>query len=232
MKRVALCCLVIGCLVAIAIAGRDVSAQSRAGGAPLPQFVCHQVTAMTLTREWYEAGFEQSPGMVDGRWQLKARQSGYITEWSNPDSDFWNQPVQSPCANGSASPDHVVLTILSWRPACCTTQAEWEAQVTRAVTTLQARYPGVKRIDLMTVIRSPGNRPCPAPPVPGEYVAMPQELDDGLAAVASRFPGLVFVAPRFEAPSCEAFQGGGPHLTATGNADVARAIAAHFVKLQ
>jgi hypothetical protein len=170
--------------------------------------------------------------MVDGRWQLKARQSGYITEWSNPDSDFWNQPVQSPCANGSASPDHVVLTILSWRPACCTTQAEWEAQVTRAVTTLQARYPGVKRIDLMTVIRSPGNRPCPAPPVPGEYVAMPQELDDGLAAVASRFPGLVFVAPRFEAPSCEAFQGGGPHLTATGNADVARAIAAHFVKLQ
>jgi hypothetical protein len=90
----------------------------------------------------------------------------------------------------------------------------------------------VKRIDLMTVIRSPGNRPCPAPPVAGEYVAMPQALDDGLAAVASRFPGLVFVAPRFEAPSCEAFQGGGPHLTATGNADVARAIAAHYVKLQ
>ena len=130
-----------------------------------PAFVCNQVTAMTLTREWYEAGFEQSPGIVDDRWQLKARQSGYITAWSNPESDFWNHPVQSPCANGSASPDRVVLTVLSWRPACCTTQAQWEAQVTTAVTTLKAKYAGLKRIDLMTVVRSPGNRRCPLPPV-------------------------------------------------------------------
>jgi len=33
---------------------------------------------MTLTREWYEAGFE---GVVaNARWQLKAREHGYITE--------------------------------------------------------------------------------------------------------------------------------------------------------
>ena len=55
------------------------------------QFVCNQVIGLTLTREWYQAGFEQAPGIADDRWQLKARQSGYITEWSNPNSDFWNQ---------------------------------------------------------------------------------------------------------------------------------------------
>lgn len=203
-----------------------------ASAAPTARFVCNQVTAMTLTREWYEAGFEQSPGLADDRWQLKARQSGYLTEWSNPTSAFWNQAVQSPCANGSASPDRVVLTVLSWRPPCCTTQAQWEAQVTSAVTTLQAKYAGLKRIDLMTVIRSPGNAPCPAPPVTDEYVAMPRELDDALAGVAAKFPGLVFVAPKFEAPSCAAFVGGGPHLTREGNAEVAKAIAAHFAKLQ
>jgi hypothetical protein len=205
------------------------SAQGRAGVAP--QFVCNQVTAMTLTREWYEAGFEQQPGIADERWQLKARQSGYITEWSNPNSDFWNQAPQSPCANGSASPDHVVLTVLSWRPACCSTQAEWEAQVTTAVTTLRSKYAGLKRIDLMTVVRGPANKGCPAPPAAGEYIAMPAELDGGLAAVAAKFPGLVFVGPKVEAPTCASFQGGGPHLTREGNAAVAKAIAAHFASL-
>src|SRR5436190_15629011 len=63
------------------------AAQTRPGASAAPQFVCNQVTAMTLTREWYQAGFEQSPGIADDRWQMKARQSGYITEWSNPNSE-------------------------------------------------------------------------------------------------------------------------------------------------
>jgi len=204
-------------------------AQVRSGE---PQFVCNQVTAMTLTREWYDAGFEQSGGRADDRWQLKARQSGYITEWSNPNSDFWNQQPQSPCTNGSASPDHVVLTVLSWTPPCCTTQAEWETQVGKAVTTLQSKYAGVKRIDLMTVVRGPRNQGCPAPAARGEYIAMPQEFDAALAGVAAKFPRLVFVGPKIEAPSCAAFVGGGPHLTKEGNAEVAKAIAAYFVNHQ
>jgi len=204
-------------------------AQARAG---TPQFVCNQVTAMTLTREWYQAGFEQSAGIADDRWQLKARQSGYITEWSNPNSEFWNEPAQSPCANGSASPDHVVLTVLSWTPPCCATQAEWETQVGKAVTTLKSKYAGLKRIDLMTVVRGPGNQGCPAPAARGEYIAMPQEFDAALAGVAAKFPGLVFVGPKIESPSCAAFVGGGPHLTKEGNAEVAKAIAAYFVNHQ
>ena len=85
-------------------------AQRRAGA---PQFVCNQAIGLTLTREWYDAGFEQAPGISDDRWQLKARQSAYITEWSNPTVISGISPPQSPCANGSASPDHVVLTVLS-----------------------------------------------------------------------------------------------------------------------
>jgi hypothetical protein len=218
---VAACLMFVEALVPI-----SADAQSRAGA---PQFVCNQVIGLTLTREWYQAGFEQAPGIADDRWQLKARQSGYITEWSNPDSDFWNQAPQSPCANGSASPDHVVLTVLSWRPPCCATQAEWEAQVGKAVATVRSKYAGVKRIDLMTVIRGPRNQGCPAPPAKDEYIAMPQEFDAALAGVAAKFPGLVFVGPKVEAPNCASFVGGGPHLTKDGNAEVAKAIAGHFV---
>jgi hypothetical protein len=229
---------VVGCFVLLGAfaAGSSASELTQGAGptppAPAPKFVCNQVTAFTITREWYVAGFEQSPGILDDRWQLKARQSGYITEWANPNSDFWNQAVQSPCANGSTSPDHVVLTVLSWRPACCTTQAQWEAVVSSAVTNFKAKYADLKRIDLMTVVRGPGNKNCPTPPAAEETISMPAELDGGLAAVAAKFPGLVFVAPKFEAPSCAAFVGGGPHLTPAGNAEIAKTLGAYFAKLQ
>jgi len=204
---------------------------SGAGGLPTT-FVCNQVTAMTLTREWFEAGFQQNPGIVDARWQLKAREHGYITEWANPNSDFWNETVESPCTNGSTNPDHVVLTVLSWVPACCTTQSEWDAQITAAINTFKAKYSALKRIDLMTVIRGPGNMLCPTPPAAGETIVIPPELDAALAAAATKFPNLVFVAPKFEALNCAAFSGGGPHLTTAGNTAVAKTISAAFVSLQ
>jgi hypothetical protein len=204
---------------------------SGAGGAPTT-FVCNQVTAMTLTREWFEAGFQSNPGIVDARWQLKAREHGYITEWANPNSDFWNEMIESPCANGSTNPDHVVLTVLSWVPACCTTQPEWDAQITAAITSFKAKYSALKRIDLMTVIRGPGNMLCPTPPATGETIVIPAELDAALAAAATKFPNFVFVAPKFEAPNCAAFSGGGPHLTTAGNTAVAKTISAAFVNLQ
>ncbi len=169
---------------------------------------------------------------ANDRWQLKAREHGYITEWSNPSSDFWNEPIESPCAQGSTSPDHVVLTVLSWVPACCTTQTQWVAQVTGAINTLKSKYPGLKRIDLMTVIRGPNNMLCPTPPAAGETIVIPPELDGALAAAASQFPNFVFVAPKFEAGSCAAFSGGGPHLTSTGNTGVAKTIAAYFATVQ
>lgn len=201
-----------------------------AGGATT--FVCNQVTAMTLTREWFNAGFEQDGGIVADRWQLKAREHGYITEWANPSSDFWNEPPASPCTSGSTNPDHVVLTVLSWNPACCTSQPEWEAKIDAAIANLQAKYSALKRIDLTTVIRGPGNMLCPTPPVANETIVIPPELDAALAASAAKFPELVFVTPKFEAPSCAAFNGGGPHLTTAGNAAVAKDIAAHFDGLQ
>lgn len=208
-----------------------VGGASGTGGATAT-FVCNQVTAMTLTREWFEAGFQQNPGIVDGRWQLKAREHGYITEWANPNSDFWNETIESPCTNGSTNPDHVVLTVLSWVPACCTTQSEWDAQITAAINNFKAKYSALKRIDLMTVIRGPGNMLCPTPPASGETIVISPELDAALAAAATRFPNLVYVAPKFEAPNCAAFSGGGPHLTTAGNTAVAKTISAAFVNLQ
>jgi hypothetical protein len=84
----------------------------------------------------------------------------------------------------------------------------------------------------MTVIRGPGNQLCPTAPVANETIVIPPELDAALAASAAKKPQLVFVTPKFEAASCAAFNGGGPHLTSAGNTAVAKDIAAHFAGLQ
>jgi hypothetical protein len=203
-----------------------------AGGAP-SNFTCNQVTGFTLTSEWYNQGFER--GVADARWQIKFREHGYIFEWANPASLFWGNdaangaPIVSPCAQNSLSPDHVVLNVLDWT---ITAQQEWVTDITNAVNTLKLKYPDLKRVDLMTVIRGPGNMLCPTPPAVGETIVMPPALDAAMVQVAAQFPNFVFVAPKFEAPNCAAFSGGGPHLTTQGNMMIAPTLSAYFATTQ
>ena len=187
---------------------------------------------MTLTREWFEAGFQQNAGIVDGRWQLKAREHGYITEWANPNSDFWNERssrhVRTDHQPRPRRPDGA-------EPGapCCVTQPQVGRADHGGLNNLKAKYSALKRIDLMTVIRGPGNMLCPTPPATDETIVVPPELDAALAAAATKFPEPVLrLAPKFEAPNCAAFSGGGPHLTTAGNMAVAKSISAAFVNLQ
>ena len=193
-----------------------------AADAPL-DFKCNQVTGLTLTREWYEAGFEN--GVDNSRWQLKAMEHAYVEEWANPNSTFWSTPIESPCSQGTTSPDRLVFVVLSW---VITDQSVWETNVTAAINNFRTNYPSVRRIDLLTVIRGLNNMLCTIPPAAGETIQMPASLDAALAAVAARNPGFVFVGPKFEATSCADFSGGGPHLTIQGNMKAATTIAAYF----
>ena len=74
-------------------------------------------------------------------------------------------------------------------------------------------FPSVVRIDLLTIVRCPGDRMCNpngiVPPMVGENYRADEEdcyvppfIDDALAQVAAQFPGLVFVGPHFESPAC------------------------------
>jgi hypothetical protein len=209
------------------------AAGAGAGGAGGGGYLCNEVLGFTITSEWYDAGFEN--GVVDARWQIKFREHGYITEWANPASAFWGNdaangaPISSPCAQNSTSPDHVVLNVLSWT---ITAQQEWTTDITAAVNTIVAKYPNVRRIDLMTIIRGPGDMLCPTPPAAGETIVIAPELDAAMQAVAAQFPGFVYVAPKFEVTSCTQFSGGGPHLTTAGNMAMAPTLATYFATTQ
>ena len=50
--------LVAACLMFVEALAVPTSAAAQS------QFVCNQVIGLTLTREWYQAGFEQAPGIA------------------------------------------------------------------------------------------------------------------------------------------------------------------------
>jgi hypothetical protein len=208
-------------------AGGTVGAGGAGGGANNGPFVCNQVTGGKLTYEWFAAGFEN---VVDNRrWQAKWREDAYVEEWADPQSSFWSAQVDSACASNTTAPDRLVFGTVSFK---FKTQVEWRTNITAAVNNFKARWPTVRRIDLVTQIRGPNNMLCPTPPTAGETIAVPPEQDAAMADVAAAFPGFVFVGPKVVAHSCSEFQGGGPHLTAAGNMANVAVLSDYFVQVQ
>jgi hypothetical protein len=188
-------------------------------GAPADKpFTCTQVMGVSVTGDWFGAGFEEA---VDSRrWQAMTRTHAFVDLWGNPKDEVWSVPLVSPCATGAATPDRILFMAVNWQ---YTRAEEWTAALTRAVEAMRSRYPRVRRIELLTMLRAPGNRSCGNP----MSVVAPM-VDDAVARVAAAYPALVRVAPRFEAPSCAVFTKGGPHFTEAGMKEVARVYASHY----
>jgi hypothetical protein len=198
---------------------------SGAGATADQSFVCSQVMGLELTDQWYTAGFETAPGIEDARWQIVWKEHAYIDEWANPNSTFWAIPPMSPCTQESNSPDRVLLVALSWT---IVTLAEWETNVQQDINNIKAKYPNVRQIVLMTIVRGPGNISCGDTTVVAENTLIPAYVDQALAEVATGSPDLVKVAPKFAASACTDFMETGPHLTAAGDAEMAQKIAAAY----
>jgi hypothetical protein len=128
-------------------------------GRPRPgrDFVCNQVIGLQATGQWYAAGFEQD-GVDDAHWQAKTQHRAYIEKWADPNNAVWDQPLTSPCASRSDDPDRVVF--VGFSPPSMT-EAAWEASLIADIDTIRAKYPGLQEVDVMSMVRSPGNQPCP-----------------------------------------------------------------------
>jgi len=180
-----------------------------------PVYTCTQVMGVSVVGEWYGGGFEDA--VDDGRWQAITKLHAYIDLWSDPADPVWATEVTSPCVEGSGSPDRVLFLGCNWT---YTTAAEWTTAFTAVVEDLRARYSNLRRVELLTMLRAPGNQLC-GPASSAETIVQPF-IDEAVEAVAAAYPGLVTAAPRFEAPSCDVFLLGGPHFTPAGKAEVAK----------
>jgi hypothetical protein len=184
-------------------------------------YTCTLIIGINATQEWYSKGFES---LVDnGKWELIRVHSGFVELWADPKNGVWNTGPTSPCAQNANNPDRVIFIALNFDT---TMLDQWVPPLTAVVKNLKAKYPGVKRIELGTFVRAPGNKPCPQAPAKRSTIA--QAEDDAIAMVAAANPDLVIVHPKFEAKTCGEFSGNPPHPSAAGGAAWSKLYAEHY----
>lgn len=198
------------------------------GGAPqdLPtskDFVCSWILGITTTGEWYKAGFEKV--VDDARWQITPIEMGHLEKWADPNHEIWQSAITSPCAQNSKAPDRIVFNATKYE---WTTVDEFVPAYIAVVNNIKTKYPSVKRIDLMTYGRAPGNMECVGANRPSYSYIKPVQ-DDAAAMMPGMFPGFVFVAPKWEHKACSDF-GLCPHVSAEANATLAKTIGQYFLE--
>jgi len=197
----------------------DAGASSDA--APRTDFVCSWVLGIHTTYEWFSAGFEKV--VDDARWQVSGIEMAQF-EWKDPNSPFWASPITSPCATNSKTPDRIVFCGVD---TASTTVAQFLPEYVASINNIKTKFPSVKRIDIMTTARGPGNMECiGANRSSSSYIKAAQ--DQAIAMMVDMFPGFVYATPKWEVMSCSDFTLC-PHITAAANQTLAKTIGDYFL---
>jgi hypothetical protein len=190
------------------------------GPAATGGFTCTLFVGPSPMMQWFRGGFLQYPGIDAKKFQLIWVAHHYTDAWGAPGDSAWNTAIDKGrgCAQNATAPDRVAFMATQWSH---TTAAQWEKDFSGIVANIMAKWPGVKRIELMASTSAPGNKPCPAAGGKNNETIIPAIGYEALDAMPAKFPGLVVALPHFEVPSCSDFIGNGtapqyaPSATAT-----------------
>jgi len=185
-------------------------------------YKCNMIVGGKLSTEWYAAGFENI--VDDSRWQIIGKSEAYTNVWADPANAYWSTVPTSPCTDSSDNPDRIIFIAFNW---VYTNVIQFQFDLESIVANIQTKYPNVKRIDLMTMIRSPNNQTCGH--VTGQDWVQPF-VDEAIAnVVAAPHTVEVTAAPKFYVPNCSAFDPKTtPHFTADGNTAMANIIGSYY----
>src|SRR5258705_461627 len=124
---------------------------------------------------------------------------------------------------GAASPDRVLFVAYSKN---LMTEEAWETQLSNVMDNVKSKFPSVKQIDLLGMVRAPNNQMCPNNNNPSTIVK--PEQDQALQAVADKSAGAIKVGPKYFAPGCDSFVTNNTNLTAAAAAAIAPTLAAAY----
>jgi len=199
---------------------------SGAGGA----FTCNLVIGNSTTQQWFDGGFLTHAGIDPTRWELFWVAHHYIDSWADPNDTGWTTALDMghACVKGSTTPDRVIF-IVTYAPPY-PAEATYETDTTKIVNNIVAKYAGVKRVEIMTLVRSPGNVETACSSKANNEQSIPPAEDQGIAAVAANpaFAGLVFASPPFYVTSCSDFLTDAPQYTTGGATDIANVYGAYY----
>ena len=158
------------------------AAMPAAGAATAPgatTFTCTEVLGFSQTRNWFR-GFQIDLG--NARYQLLQSTNGGL-KWQDPNFSGWDNPLISPCTQGSRDPDRIIDNI-SWRQNV-TDVAFYVREIRDEVATIRNLYPGTD-IVLQAVIGGPNDSTCS-----GVHTAIVHPaVEAAIAQVVASDPGL------------------------------------------
>jgi hypothetical protein len=184
-------------------------------GAAPASFACTELIGLLIASRWWPT-FDKDIN-APAKWQFMFQWMGEVELFADPTNAYWNNAVATPCPG--AKPDRVVFLPHS---LTLTTLADFQAALTKLIPTIQGKFPGVKRIELITTVRTPGNMPCN-----GVGTVVPAYVDQAIQNVADASSGLVTVGPKAEVQSCAWFAAM-DDLTAAGYAGIGKLYADYY----
>ena len=202
-------------------AGAQPVAGAGGTGGDSQSFSCTLVIGCFQTSQWFGAGFEAA--LSNEKWEIKADHNTFTENWANPTDAFWSLPVASACTNGATSPDRVLFVAYS---KTLMTEAAWKSQLDQVVANVKAKFPTVRRLDLLAMVRAPNNEMCANNNNPSTIVRA--EQDQAMQAVADDSGGTIKVGPKYFAPSCDSFVTNNTNLTEAAAAAIAPTLAAFY----
>jgi hypothetical protein len=182
-------------------------------------FACSEMIGLWVMSQWWGA-FEK--GVDNATWEYIFVHHGYLEGWADPANPYWTTKVISPCAMNADQPDRVIFLPFS---LTLKTLDEWQTNISKVVQAIKTKNPGVKRIELISTIRNPGNQPCANDKDPN--IVVPEYVDQAIKNVADMSGGLVAVGPKIEVANCN-WWAGGTDLTGAGNTGVGQLYAEHY----
>ena len=200
--------------------GPDAGTDDAAAAGP---FTCSWVLGIHTTQEWFQAGFLN---VVDPtRWEASGFESAQFS-WQNANSGLWTQAFSSAtsCAKNARTPDRIVFCGVD---SASTTVAEFLPEYLKVIDIIKTKFPTVKRVDLMTLARAPGDKECIGANRSGSSYIKPAQ-DDAIAMVVTMYPGFVFSTPKWEVQACSDF-GLCPHISLAANMTLAKTIGEYFL---
>jgi hypothetical protein len=175
------------------------------GSVSVGPFSCTLVLGLFTTSQWFNGtnpGGASKTFLQDGvdatKWEGKMQKYSYAEKWADPKSDLWNLPTQNACVMNATTPDRALF--VGFSPST-KDQPGWEKLLNAVIANVQAKYPSVKKIDIVTMGRAPNNMLCPNNNDVDTVIA-PYE-DAAFEAVAAASNGLVKVGPKYYVPDCQ-----------------------------
>jgi hypothetical protein len=192
---------------------------------PSSGFTCTQLIGYSQTDNWYD-GLESV--VANDRYELLWNGGGAVRLWADPGYAGWSQPLYSPCASGSGSPDRIVMDITEdffIKDPANGGVTRVASDIRGVIQTIRNTYPAVRQIYLQPVVGGPNGGLCS---VAGSEVRASSNHPYIKSAIAQVVGGTVLTGPSPTVRTCADYADDIGHLQEAAKIPIGQGIGSFY----